>query len=350
MPNEPLKKKILTYGVFLLLASLVALSFLVFLPRTYDVPSFQSRVGTQFWTLSMGDRIGYFLISQSTSPKPTPIIYLHGGPGGRVTDNTIQALAPLTEDGYDLYFYDQIGSGHSDRLAKIDGYTVARHLKDLGEIIAKIGKEKVILIGHSWGAILAALYLADHPEKVEKVIFSGPGPILPIRKELAHIEPPDSLQLEKPHFSNQQGNAAAQNLRSQVMRKWAYIAGKKLASDEEADAYCTYLFSELNKSAVSDTSRQQTATGGAGYYAHIMTAKSFSQVRDRRSQLQNSPVPMLLLRGQVDNQKWGFAQEYLTLFPHHTLTIIPNSGHFIDVEQPVLYLKAIRAFLLENNV
>ncbi len=346
-----MKKRFFKIGAALLIISMGVLGCFIFIPRTYDVPPFNERPGTQYWHLSDGDRIGYFMIDGTTlAKKSSPIIYLHGGPGGRVTDQTIQALAPLAEDGYDLYFYDQVGSGHSDRLANIDGYTVERHLKDLGEIIAKIGKEKVILIGHSWGAILAALYIADHPEKVEKVIFSGPGPLLPIRKKLAHIEPPDSLNLQEPHFSNQQGNAAAQNLRSQAMHKWAFISGKKLASDEEADRYCTYLFSELNKSAVSDTTRQQTATGGAGYYAHIMTVKSFSQVTDRRPQLQNSPVPMLLLRGQTDNQKWGFAQEYLTLFPHHTLTIIPNSGHFIDVEQPVVYLRAIRAFLLENNV
>jgi pimeloyl-ACP methyl ester carboxylesterase len=50
------------------------------------------------------------------------------------------------------------------------------------------------------------------------------------------------------------------------------------------------------------------------------------------------------MKGQCDNQKWGFTNEYLQLFRNHQLNIIPNAGHFISVEQPELYQKIIRKF------
>jgi pimeloyl-ACP methyl ester carboxylesterase len=51
----------------------------------------------------------------------------------------------------DVYLYDQIGSGWSDRLDDIRQYTALRHKKDLEAIVQAIGAEKVILIGQSWG-------------------------------------------------------------------------------------------------------------------------------------------------------------------------------------------------------
>lgn len=85
--------------------------------------------------------------------------------------------APFSEEGFDIFLYDQIGSEQSERLADINEYTADRHKKDLEELIKKIGSEKVILIGQSWGAILATLFIADSPEKVEKVVLTGAGPI-----------------------------------------------------------------------------------------------------------------------------------------------------------------------------
>ena len=62
------------------------------------------------------------------------MILLHGGPGAfvvdhpRVADEFYQSVARL---GFDIYLYDQIGSGHSARLSDPRQYTVARHIRDL---------------------------------------------------------------------------------------------------------------------------------------------------------------------------------------------------------------------------
>ncbi|MEM1320080.1 MAG: alpha/beta hydrolase [Bacteroidota bacterium] len=343
-------RKILRLSFILLpaLGGLIVL-YLLFIPKNYEVAPFKKRYGTQYWTLATGSTIGFTKIeAEGPTPQP-PILYLHGGPGGGASDQTIEVLRPLAQEGYPLYFYDQIGGGHSPRLDNIEDYTVQRHLADLEVIIEQIQAPKVILLGHSWGAILATLYTADHPEQIDRLLLTGPGPLAPIRWELAAQQAPDSLDLRPPAITNQQAGQRVQSLRSRLVDRWAFSFGKKLADDGEADAFAAYLFSELNKSAVRDAALLPEARIGIGYYAHIMTFKSFAAVADRRAQLRQSEVPILLMRGQYDNQKWGFAQEYLELFSNHRLAIIPDAGHFIEWEQPEVYLQIIRDFLLEKD-
>jgi proline iminopeptidase len=53
----------------------------------------------------------------------------------------------------------------------------------------------------------------------------------------------------------------------------------------------------------------------------------------------------LIMKGQCDNQKWGYVTEYFDLFRVHQFTVIPNAGHSISIEQPDRYLETIRRFL-----
>lgn len=319
--------------------------FFVFSPRTYNVPPLKERENTKYWNLTTGSKIGYTLVPTRGEKKPYPVIFLQGGPGGFISNRNIEMLAPLSEIGYDIYLYDQIGSGHSDRLENIEEYTADRHKRDLEEIIKKTGAEKVILIGQSWGAVLATLYIADNPDKVEKLIVTGPGPIQPVRKELANIKAPDSLNITEPVYSNREANDAAYNFRSTCTLKCALMFGYKLASDKEADDFLTYLNDKLNKSTVCDTTRALKAEGGGGFYAHVMTVQSLTLLQDPRPKLKHSNIPILVMKGQCDNQKWGFTSEYLDLFTNHQLAIIPGAGHSISIEQPALYLKTISDFL-----
>lgn len=325
------------------------LLLIVFIPRNYDVPQIKKKEGTQYWELPSGSKIAYTLQSADGKRNSIPIIYLQGGPGGFISERIITLFAPLAEDGYDIYFYDQIGSGESDRLSNINNYTAERHKEDLEAIIETIGAEKVILIGQSWGAILATMFIADHPEKVQKAIFTGPGPILPRRQDLLNTQIPDSLNLKQAPYTNHQANEKSTNLRIELVTLLAKSFGFKLASDQEADDYQTFLNHELNKATVCDTSKALEAEGGGGFYAQIMTVSSFRDMKDQRSKLKRSGIPVLIMKGECDHQAWGYLNEYLELFPDNQLKIISDAGHSIYVEQPELYLKTIRDFLNQDT-
>lgn len=337
-------RKILNY---ILLPGIVIYLFQLFYPRTYEVPHLIPKAHTLFWNLSTGSHIAYTLIPAKGGKKPFPVLFLQGGPGGFISDRNIEMLKPLSENGYDIYLYDQIGSGQSSRLKNIEEYTALRHKEDLEEIVKKIGSGKVILIGQSWGAELATLFIADNPEKVEKAIFTSPGPIQPIIRELSAIKAPDSLKLKNPVYTNSQANKEVQNMRIRFITKWAYLFHNKLATDNEVDDFQTKLNNWLNKSTLCDTSKALKAEGGGGFYAQIMTIKSFANTPDPRPKLKGTKIPLLVMKGQCDNQKWGFTNEYLQLFSNHKLVIIPDAGHSISIEQPELYLKTIQDFL--NN-
>ena len=262
-----------------------------------------------------------------------------------ISDRLIELEGRFAEDGHDVYLYDQVGSGRSERLEDIAEYTPARHARDLAAIVDAIGAEKVILIGQSWGAMLAILYIAEHPERVVRLIVTGPGPILPVRFELMDVKAPDSLHLRSPMYTNRQANGATATIRSRAMALCARWFGIKLASDKEADDFQTLLNGRLMRSTVCDTSRTWTVDGGGGYYAAEMTVNGFAATEDTRARLRGCTIPVLVMKGQCDNQPWGFTNEYLELFPDHQLVVVPGAGHSISLEREAEYVQAIRVFL-----
>lgn len=327
------------------LLAIMLLALYIKLPVQYDVPAFEARNGTQYWLLDEGVTIGYTHVAAKGTEKKEPVIYLHGGPGGKITDAIIEVLTPLNEDGHDLYFYDQVGSGHSTRLADISQYSVDRHREDLRSIVARIGAPKIILVGHSWGACLAMNYLQSFPETVSRLVLSGPGPILPIQRQLKTLSPPDGLELKAPEYSNQEGNEKVYSWRTKVIIKGAYLLNTKWISDREADDFFTLLNQELIKSTDCLGEQVGKAEGGGGYYSHIMTVKSFDNVEDKRAAFKDLTIPILLLRGQCDNQPWGYVQEYLDLLPNVQFHLIEGVGHGIINRKGEEYCSLILAFL-----
>jgi len=122
--------------------------------------------------------------------------------------------------------------------------------------------------------------------------------------------------------------------------------GKKIASDTEVDAFADYLDAKTYQSALCDTAIRLSNRQGNGYFASIMTYKNLSQLKDFRPFIRGMQIPILVMKGQCDNQPWGATNEYLNLFPNHKFKLIPNAGHFINVEQYDKYIEEIKNFLL----
>lgn len=333
---------------FTLLMLLIVFAYKVFSPRHYAVSANEKALNNSIWQLPSGSKIGYTYISSSSKEKqPFPIIYLHGGPGGAISKRIIEDLKPLSANGFDLYFYDQVGSGASIRLSNISEYTVQRQIDDLNEIITKINSKKVILIGQSWGSVLAAAFLSKYPERIDKVIFTSPGPIYPINFDLLNIPAPDSLKLRAPLYTNKIANESSTNIRIKVITFLATHFGKKMASDKEVDEYANFLDARASKSVLCDTSINLVNRGTSGFYASIMTYKSILELKDFREKIKGINMPVLILKGQCDNQPWGATSEYLSLFPNHKFVLIPNAGHYINIEKHEIYIREITNFLLQ---
>lgn len=108
-------------------------------------------------------------------PDSSMVIFLHGGPGSDYRNGT--NVKQLAEKGYYVVFYDQRGTGLSKRHDQ-NSYSIQLYLDDLTAIIQHYrtsSNQKVVLFGHSWGAMLAAAYINDYPNKIDGAIFVEAG-------------------------------------------------------------------------------------------------------------------------------------------------------------------------------
>jgi proline iminopeptidase len=115
-----------------------------------------------------GGRVWYRIAGSGTA---TPLLLLHGGPGA-----PSYYLNPLEGVAVDrpVVFYDQLGAGRSDKPMDESLWTVDRFVRELAQVRETLGLDKVHILGHSWGSMLAMDYLLTDPEGVESVIFASP--------------------------------------------------------------------------------------------------------------------------------------------------------------------------------
>jgi pimeloyl-ACP methyl ester carboxylesterase len=98
------------------------------------------------------------------------LIVLHGGPGMSEMGFFRRYNAPL-ERYFTVVHWDQRGTGKSfDRDIARSSMTLDQFVADLDELVdlvrRRFGKEKVVILGHSWGSALGAIYAARFPAKV----------------------------------------------------------------------------------------------------------------------------------------------------------------------------------------
>lgn len=136
-------------------------------PRTVDedrsLPSISVN-GTQLHSETFGD------------PNNPMLVVLHGGPGGDY--RALLKCSTFSDDGYFVVFYDQRGSGLSKRHDRAAFTSVQLFIDDLDGVINTYRQredQKVILLGQSWGAMLATAYINEYPGKISGVILSEPG-------------------------------------------------------------------------------------------------------------------------------------------------------------------------------
>ena len=102
------------------------------------------------------------------------VVVLHGGPGFTM-DYFADDLSPLAQR-HTLIFYDQRGSGRSSLVSDSASLDAQRFGDDLEVVRRHFGITRVTLLGHSWGAAVAALFAIRYPERVQRLLLVGPIP------------------------------------------------------------------------------------------------------------------------------------------------------------------------------
>ncbi len=109
-------------------------------------------------------------VEQSGCVKGKPVILLHGGPGGGCSPTMRRYFDP---DIFRAILFDQRGCGKSTPFASVQQNTTQDLIADIERIRERLGIEKWVVFGGSWGATLALLYAQSHPERVQALVLRG---------------------------------------------------------------------------------------------------------------------------------------------------------------------------------
>lgn len=271
------------------------------------------------------------------SPADPTIIVVHGGPGA-----DYRALLSLQDlaDEYYVVFYDQRGSGLSPRVDDPTSLTFDLYLDDLDAFVDQYGAgEPVILIGHSFGGMMLAPYLAQHPEKVSHLVMAEPGPLT------------QAMLDQGPDFSGTSREAMSAQLRATFesfhistppddKAPFDYVTGQVMANANPG-----YWCGGVPPASVEGWRFSYDAFQNVTASMYDANGSLISLVDG----LDAIEMPPVLFMAGACNTIIGedFQRQQMTYFPGSELVVIADSGHELFAEQPAASVDAVRAFLGE---
>jgi pimeloyl-ACP methyl ester carboxylesterase len=117
-----------------------------------------------------------------------PLVLLHGNTTMGM-DFTLSGLVDMAAQHYRVIVFDRPGYGYSERpRSKLwDAQTQARLLH---EALQQLGADRSIVLGHSWGALVAIALALDYPDSVRSLVLSSGYYYPTVRPELPFTAQP----------------------------------------------------------------------------------------------------------------------------------------------------------------
>jgi pimeloyl-ACP methyl ester carboxylesterase len=125
-------------------------------------------------------------------PKDAPpVILLHGFP--EYWRGWWKQIEPLAKAGFRVIVPDQRGYNLSDKPKGVKAYTLDKLVADVLGLIDALGYQKVNLIGHDWGAMIAWVFASRYSERLYKLgILNVPHPAVMLN--FLHRGDPEQLR------------------------------------------------------------------------------------------------------------------------------------------------------------
>jgi proline iminopeptidase len=271
-----------------------------------------------------GGRVWYRVAG---SGKGTPLILLHGGPGG--ASRALHTLEVLGDER-PVIRYDQLGCGRSDRPKDTGLWRVERFVEELKTLRNALGLKQVHILGHSWGSMLAMDYMLTHPQGVRSLILAGPAISIP-----RYLEDVQKLRAALPKETQE------------VLAR--HEAAGTTDSKEYQDA--TMVFYQRHLCRVKPWPEEMSSEGfGTEVYNFMWGPSEFYATGtlkdyDRTSRLGELRLPVLFTAGRYDETTPEQAEWYRSLVPGARIVIMENSAHMTMLDEPDRYAEVIRTFL-----
>lgn len=283
-----------------------------------------------------------FHVEEFGDPEAQTVIVMHGGPGA-----DFRYLLPLQElaDDYHVVFYDQRGTGLSPRVDPAE-LTAQSSIDDLDLLVDHYGGgDPVYLIGHSWGAMLAAGYIGQHPEKVSAVVMGEPGGLTDesiaafMVNQQSVINTGFILRLAPRYFEQFyvepiDDRARADYLAALMTNLWETAPGNPYLCPGVEEAPDYWRFSVDASQAILGS-----ATREDGSYDMSILNEHLDRYTGK----------VLIMTGECDTWLGAEHQQryHIPLFADVELVTIPDAGHNMITDNPDASLEAIRAYFAE---
>lgn len=257
-----------------------------------------------------------------------PVVTVHGGPGlGHGYMRGVGALA----DEYQVIFYDQRGSGRTE-LGDPDRVTFAGALADLEAVREGLAIERMNLIGHSFGGLIALLYAANHPARAASLVLYATAP--PFVPELAERLwarmaerriPEDDVEQERLEQSEEFARDDPRTLERYFLNKYL-----PFFDDRRSVANLDMGFTEITAANVREAWQRMF--------------RDLEQ-HDPLGSLGRISCPTLVIHCENDAVPEEFSRLLADKIAGAEYAFLPDTNHFAHVENPELFGATVKRFL-----
>jgi proline iminopeptidase len=276
-----------------------------------------------------GIRFWYCVSGNAQSDLP-PVVFLHGGPG-EGSQHFAALVGSEMESDLQIVYFDQRGSGRSERPWTRE-YGIDVLVDDVEDLRKALGVEQIVVLGHSFGGLLALEYAASFPERVSHLILVSSLADIPgsQRSVCDRLERLDSAAYAR---------AMQQPLPGGLCNSFAAYSGTEAEQYARNSMYPNPRTGELVDSADSAGGLRNTGELSRALFSipDLMTYRFDGH--DRLT------IPSLVVAGRHDHQVGLAPQERLAAeLPNARLVILENGGHFPHVDDPQAFIAALRSF------
>jgi proline iminopeptidase len=116
------------------------------------------------------DGLHTLYVEECGNPDGLPVVFLHGGPGAGISSYHRCFFDPAR---YRIVLFDQRGAGQSTPFAELTDNTTGHLVADIEAIRERLGIDRWVVFGGSWGSTLSLAYAQAHPDRVLGLVLRG---------------------------------------------------------------------------------------------------------------------------------------------------------------------------------
>ncbi|MGE0233109.1 MAG: alpha/beta fold hydrolase [Flavobacteriaceae bacterium] len=109
---------------------------------------------------------------EAGAPDAPPVVLLHGASGNAL--DQMRGLGEVLSRSYRVIAFDRPGLGYSARPPSAELSTPAAQARLCVAALTRMGVEKAVVVGHSWGGAMALALALDYPDRVGGLVLLAP--------------------------------------------------------------------------------------------------------------------------------------------------------------------------------